>query len=31
MKQPKTQLGAGETLLERWGANRTQSDQRAVG
>lgn len=31
MKQPKTQLGAGETLLERWGANRTQSNQRAVG
>lgn len=31
MKQPKTQLDAGETLLERWGANRTQSDQRAVG
>lgn len=31
MKQPKTRLGAGETLLERWGANRTQSTQRAVG
>jgi len=31
VKQPKSELSAGETLLERWGANRTQSSQRAVG
>lgn len=31
MKQPKTQLDAGETLLERWRANRAQSSRRAVG
>lgn len=31
MKRPRSELNAGETVLERWGANRTQSSQRAVG
>lgn len=31
VKQPKSGIDAGETLLERWRANRTQHSQRAVG
>jgi hypothetical protein len=31
VKQPKSELGEGERVLERWRANRTQSAQRAVG
>ena len=31
VKQPKSGLDAGEALLERWRANRTQHSQRAVG